>query len=801
MNPGGRRFRVSRSESRLLKRFVDSLSEREISRIARSFWCGMTRVSPEGVSRVEYVRRLLRGEPAGSLRPEGVGDPDRWLSSFSRLLSGAASLLRERLGQEYSPALIALLRLTLWEAGSLLKEYYLGLGMGNDTRYRTILDAVYDGVVVVDTDSRRVVDLNDRMLRLLSARREDVVGKDVLLFYPEELRSIMEHKCRKYLEKGKGIVEIVHVENRETGEWIPVEISLGSYTLEGKRYAVAVFRDMRERLKHEMELSRLNRLYSVLSGVNSLITSVGDRDLLFRRAVEVVRDRGGFKYAGIYRKEEESALAEKGIYVEWDTAVCLSFEENGSGYYLLVSKYEDEEFTEEEAKLLGEIVHDLSFGLKKISFEREISHLTFYDQLTGLPNRPYFTRRLEEAINAAKAKKEEVGLLLIDIDRFGEINQALGHLAGDRVLKEVADRIQGVVRGSDFLARTGGDEFGIIVNSEDARNAIEKLIERIRERLGEPLEVDSQDIFVTLSFGASVFPRDVESAKILMTNALASVKRAKELGGNRLVMYSEGIAKATEEKIKLRTDLRRAYEREEFLLYYQPKVELGSGRVVGVEALLRWKRDGRIVPPTLFIHHLEESELIHDVGLWVVRKACLQMEEWRKKGLDLPVAVNVSPIQLKVPSFVEDLFHILSGCDRSGLEIEITESAIMEDVARSVEILGTLASYGIRVYIDDFGTGYSSLAYLKKLPVYALKIDREFIKDLPADRDSMEIVKATVLLARTFGLKTVGEGAENAEQIRLLKDVGCDCVQGYYFSPPLPPEEVERFVEDHPTTS
>jgi len=331
-------------------------------------------------------------------------------------LKGFALSARERellrgFGSTLSPKeLVPFQILLVQELYLLLCDYYRSrLEKGEEKRYRTLLDAVYDGVAVIDTESRRVVDVNDRMLRLLSVRREDLIGRDVLTFYPAEIRNIMERKCRRYLEKGTGIVELVHVENKEAGEWIPVEVSLGSYELEGKRYAVAVFRDMRERLRHEIEIGRLHKLYNVLSGVNKLITTVGDRDILFSRAVEVVHENGGFKYAGIYRREDEKALAEKGLYLRGDTAVCLPFGEDGNPYYLLVTKYEEEDFTTEEVKLLAEIVHDLSFGLKKISFEREITHLTYHDQLTGLPNRFYFTRRLEEEISTAKARKEEVG--------------------------------------------------------------------------------------------------------------------------------------------------------------------------------------------------------------------------------------------------------------------------------------------------------------------------------------------------------------------------------------------------------
>jgi EAL domain-containing protein (putative c-di-GMP-specific phosphodiesterase class I) len=325
---------------------------------------------------------------------------------------------------------------------------------------------------------------------------------------------------------------------------------------------------------------------------------------------------------------------------------------------------------------------------------------------------------------------------------------------------------------------------------------VEKLIERIRQALSHSLVVDSQELYITFSYGVSLFPSDVKTHDVLFTNAIASVNRAKQLGGNRVVFFSEEVLTSTEDRLKLRTDLRKALERKEFVLFYQPKIDLSTGKVSGCEALIRWKKRGKFIPPSKFLPLLEEGELIHEVGEWVVTEACTQLKTWKERGIDISVAVNVSPAQLKIPAFADRLLYSISSCGGlfENFEIEITESTIMEDTAMSVEFLNTLASYGIRTYIDDFGTGYSSLAYLKKLPVYALKIDREFVKDLPHDRDDLEIVKATVLLAKTFGLKTVAEGTETREQVELLRELGCNYAQGYYFAKPMPVKEFEEFL-------
>ena len=758
-------------------------------------------------SQAGYFRELLRGNydldyALSRLRVgyvhEKLGiEPKYYTGAFAKWVETVIPLIKDKVeGELLLPTLLALFKVVMLDVTISLDAYLFSKVIrGESEKYRTILNSVRDAVMVVDLDTRRIADLNSRALELLGLESEDeVLGRDALWIHPEELRPVMEDKFRRYLRTGEGTTEIEYVENKRSGEWIPVEISYAIFQHDGKRYLTGIFRDVRERLKREEVIRRLNKLYDTLSRINILTTTVSSEEELFSSAVRVLRD-GGFRYAGIYRKGEERPLSDDGVFLESDTSTCIPLETGE--LYLLISRWSEEGFTREEIELLKEVAHDLSFALRKISMEEKLTYFELYDEVTQLPNRIYFLRRLAELVDKAKKERKEVALLLMDIDKFSELNEAFGHERVDTLLREIAGRLKRLIRGTDFLGRVGADEFGVVLFSEDAKNAVEKLLHRIREAFREPFGVDSTEIFITFSYGVSIFPEDVDTGERLFSNASLSLQRAKELGGNRTMYYSETARRETLEKIRLRSDLRKALDRGEFLLYYQPKIELKTGKVVGAEALIRWRKGDELIPPGKFIPVLEESELIHEVGEWVIREACRQSEEWNRKGIAVPVAVNVSPIQLKLPFFVENLYMVLSdagGCNL--LEIEITESAVMEDVERMIEILSTLTSRGIRTYIDDFGTGYSSLAYLKRLPVYALKIDRAFVKDIPGDKEDLEITKAAILLAQTFGLKTVAEGVETEEQTETLMELGCDFAQGYFFLPPVPPDEFERYFRE-----
>ncbi|WP_245960430.1 EAL domain-containing protein [Hydrogenivirga caldilitoris] len=754
-------------------------------------------------AQAKYFRELLEGEysldyalsrlKVGQVHEKAGVEPKYYTGAFAKWVESVLPVIEEKTEKDkLLSTLLALFKVVILDLTLSLDAYLFSKIIKVEAeRYRVILNSVRDAIIVVDLETRRIADLNASALELLGLENErEAIGRDALWVHPEEVRHTVGEKFSRYIEKGAGITEVEYVENKRTGEWIPVEIGYGTFEHEERTYVVGVFRDIRERLRREEAIRRLNRLYETLSRINFITTTAGSEEELFSSAVSIIRE-GGFRYVGIFRKGEDKAIAEEGTFLESDTSACVPMEENG--LYLLISRWFEEDFTKEEIELLREVAHDISFSLRNLRTKEKLKALEVYDPLTGLLNRTSLLSKLPTVLERAKRDKKEVAFLLLDIDNFSELNEAFGHKKVDRLLKEIATRLKKEIRGSDLIGRVGADEFGIILLAEDAGEAAEKLLRRIRNRLRKPFKINSNELFITLSAGVSSFPEEIEE---LYSKALSALQRAKEFGGNRTVYYSETAEREVFEKVKLRTELRRALEREEFLLYYQPKVELRTEKVVGAEALLRWNRGGEIVPPIKFIPLLEESELIHEVGEWVVREACRQAQEWRSKGIELSIAVNVSPLQMKVPLFAESFMMLIFGCgEGSGsIEVEITESAVMEDVERMIEILKILTVRGIRTYIDDFGTGYSSLAYLKKLPVYALKIDREFVKGIPQDEDNLEIVKATVNIAKSFGLKTVAEGVETREQAEILKELGCDYAQGYYFGKPVPPEEFESYI-------
>ncbi|MDQ7037874.1 MAG: EAL domain-containing protein [Aquificota bacterium] len=755
---------------------------------------GYLREMFEGKHDLNYLRSRI----ALGLRHEKAEvDPGLFTGAYAKWVD----LILTRIGKRLPPdkafrTALAVFKAVILDITLTLEAYnFARVIRSGEPRYKAVIDSVPEGVAVVDMRSERIVDVNRVLADLLGADVLDLIGERVEVLFPEEKRESLWRELRSLLPEGGRSGEVVHLLNRATGEWIPSEAYIGTFTSEGMTFSVLVFRDIRERIRREAQLERIRKLYDALVSINTLITTAGGVDTLISSAVRIVKVKGDFKYAGVFPKEDGEPIAEYGEYSDGDVAVCLSFD----GYVLVVSRYGQEAFTQEEVTLLAEIAQDLSFSLRRISSERKARHLEIHDSLTGLINRRFFIRRLKEITEVARARDTRLALIVVDVDNFNEINQAFGYRTGDEVLRDVARRVRSVVRGDDLVGRIGGDEFGILITAEDGKTAVERLISRLRDEMTEPVRVDSRDIFITFSCGVSFFPEDASDHETLIANAMASVRRAKDLGGNRTVYFSEGVDRVTEERVNLRADLRRAIDRGEFRLYYQPKVNLRTGKVEGCEALLRWVRDQKVIPPSRFLRLLEESELIHRVGEWVVGEVCRQMGEWKKKGIEIRIALNVSPLQLRTPSFADSFVGAVLSCGGSfdRLEVEITESAVMENVAVSVEFLNTLASYGVRTYIDDFGTGYSSLFYLKKLPVYALKIDREFIKDLPDNRDDLEIVKAIILLARTFGLKTVAEGTETEEQVRVLRDLGCDYAQGFYFSPPLPPEDFERYLKEN----
>jgi diguanylate cyclase (GGDEF)-like protein/PAS domain S-box-containing protein len=455
-------------------------------------------------------------------------------------------------------------------------------------------------------------------------------------------------------------------------------------------------------------------------------------------------------------------------------------------------------FGVQESKFLLTAGSVLSAGLRRIEGEGRLAFLAQYDSLTGLPNRALLSDRFSLVIALARRHGRPVAVLFIDLDKFKAVNDSLGHAAGDEVLCATAQRLKGLVREDDTVARISGDEFAVILGAlarpEDAALVAQKII----EKLAAPLQVAGQELFVTASIGIAAFPADGDDPETLLGAADAAMYRAKQSGRNGFQFFTAEINERARRHAQLSSELHRALERNEFVLAYQPKFDLTSGRACAAEALLRWKRpDGRLVPPIEFIPVLEESGLIVAVGEWVLRQACQDLQAWRAAGLrPIPVAVNLSARQFRQKDLEKCIRHIVeeAGVDPGLIELEITESQLMHDPEQAQRTMRSLSDAGFRVAIDDFGTGYSSLAYLTRFPVSALKIDHSFVANALVVPAQAAIVRAIIDMAHTLGFIVIAEGVETEAQAALLRALGCEQAQGYFYARPMPEADLRALI-------
>lgn len=472
-------------------------------------------------------------------------------------------------------------------------------------------------------------------------------------------------------------------------------------------------------------------------------------------------------------------------------------------------------------------VHTLSMNgkpvlllrLRNLSGERKaqqrITHLASFDSLTGLPNRALFRDRLAQAMARSQRSGTPMALMFLDLDRFKLVNDGLGHEAGDHLLKHVAQVLSHCLRGVDTLgceagdepftlSRVGGDEFTVIAENVRHTDDAALIARRLLEALAVPFKVSAEELHVSASIGISMYPLDDIDLDGMIRHADMAMYRSKSLGRNTYSFFSDDLNAAVEARVSLEGSLRHALEREQFCLHFQPKADLQTGRVSGVEALLRWHCPGRgMVPPDRFIAVLEDTGLIIPVGAWVIRAACLQLAAWDREGLPrISLAVNLSARQMRQPyigAMVEDTLRE-ADIDPARLEIELTESLLMEDTEVSRNVLSNFARIGVRLAIDDFGTGHSSLSYLRRLDVDTLKIDRSFVNGTPQDAEAAAIATAVVALGHSLQMKVVAEGVETAEQVEFLRDLGCNEMQGWHLSRPLPPAELAKWLAAYHST-
>ncbi|MBF0144439.1 MAG: EAL domain-containing protein, partial [Magnetococcales bacterium] len=423
---------------------------------------------------------------------------------------------------------------------------------------------------------------------------------------------------------------------------------------------------------------------------------------------------------------------------------------------------------------------------------------TYFDALTGLPNRILFKDRMENAFSAAKRHGQKVGVFFIDLDRFKYVNDTMGHGVGDRLLVHVAREIEACVRHMDTVSRLGGDEFTVILSEVSHEKGMARVAGNIIQRLQRPIRIDSHEIYIGASIGIGIHPDDGEDFETITRNADAAMYQTKESGRNTYRFYTAEMNARTARRLELERNLHQALAREEFVLNFQPKVDIASGRISGMETLVRWHPDGGDpISPGEFIPVAEETGLILPLGEWILRQACRTNRQFIDAGLGpFRMAVNLSPRQFQRKDLASMVAGILAetGLPPANLELEITESMVMTDVDKVIATLTELTNLGVHISMDDFGTGYSSLSYLRKLPIHSLKVDRSFVSELPANPEDAAIVTAIVALAHNLGLLVVAEGVETPGQLEFLRQLGCEEYQGFLFSRPLSTDNIRQLL-------
>jgi diguanylate cyclase (GGDEF)-like protein/PAS domain S-box-containing protein len=618
-----------------------------------------------------------------------------------------------------------------------------------------------------------------------------------------------------------------------------------------------------EHIEKEEKIARLSRIQAVMGSINALIVRVRDRQELFTGACRIAVEHGGFGMAWIGVLDPQTldvtpvahagfegneslvnfkssasiehplgrgvvgrAIRERIPVVVDDLPKAPGIGERRAeavrrGYHsrialpllmdnavvgvMVLFAGERDFFNKEELKLLSELAGDISFALEHIGKGDKLNYLAYYDALTGLANRALLDDHLGRIVRRAKEEGSRAAVLMCDINRFRHINDTLGRQGGDALLRELGKRMQQLWPESENLGRVAADCFGgVIANIKDA-TAMAHLTEKLlADALRLPFEIDGKELRVSVTAGISMFPEDGGDSDTLLKNAEAARRKAKA-SGDRYLFYHPQMNAAVAESLSLENKLRRALSREQFVLHYQPKIDLAKGTISGLEALIRWNDpETGLVPPMKFIPLLEETGMIIEVGYWAMRKAVADYREWHTQGLQPPrIAVNVSAIQLRQRDFVEVVRNVIGGAvaGAHGLDLEITESLIMEDIESNIEKLRAVRELGVNIAIDDFGTGYSSLRYLAKLPVNALKIDRSFIITMTGNADSMAIVSTIISLAHALNLKVIAEGVDAEEQRKILRLLKCDEMQGYLFSRPVPKDSILGLLQADSTKS
>lgn len=695
-------------------------------------------------------------------------------------------------------------------------EFMGVLGIGRDITERKEYDRIVhtltkainassESTFLIDLESARFVYVNDTVLRQLGYGRDELLeGMRIFDIDPDFGQSEWNgHVCTL---RTHGHVKIETRHRTKSGRIFPVEVSAHYYVHEEREYNLAVVRDITERKQNEASLreneARLREAQKIAK-VGSWELDFSDMALSWSdeiyRIFEIEPDGEPPKYADfinvIHPDDREfvdtafrNSLDNKTAYdvvhrIQMSDGRIKYVHERGETYYDTLDR---------PIRTLG-TVQDIT---EQKAAEKKIVYMAHHDALTGLPNRTLAKELMEHSIAYAARSGFKTALLFIDLDGFKTINDTLGHSIGDAMLKTVAFRLKMCIRATDTVSRLGGDEFLVILSEVDTDDDIVTAVAKILEEFEAPIHVLNHLLSVSMSIGVAVYPEHGGDFDVLLQKSDTAMYKAKESGKNTYRFFTEQMTHALIGQFKIQSDLQRALAENQLVLYYQPQIDLEYKRIVGVEALIRWKHPQLgMIPPMQFIPLAESNGLIIPIGEWVIREACAQAARWQEMGIELCVAVNVSGVQFKrgnLDNLVEEALHV-SGIDPRFLELELTESIMMHDTEKTLETVGRLKNLGVQLSIDDFGTGYSSLAYLKRFAVDKLKIDQSFVRGILTNQEDAVIVSTIVQMAKSLNLKTIAEGVEDEDVLNVIEGYGCDAVQGYYYAKPMEAGEFENY--------
>jgi diguanylate cyclase (GGDEF)-like protein/PAS domain S-box-containing protein len=716
------------------------------------------------------------------------------------LISGALDFIEKSNGSAFWIKLAQAVKRALHVKSLEKKMHFTNQALlESEKRYRQIFVGCKAVLLILDPLSGRIIDANKAACQYYGYALSEMLKlhiSQINMLSPDEIEAEMAQAVK---EKRSHFFFVHRLKN---GYLRDVEVHSGPIEIEGRGYLYSIVHDITERKIYEKQLRLAATVFDttaeaiVVTDTKNRIQAVNPSFTLVTgySEAEVIGRNPSFLASGrqdeAFYKRMWAHLSEVG---RWQGEIW-NRRKNGDVYaeWLSISAVKDEKGA------ICQYVAVFSDITKRKKAEELIKHQASFDALTNLPNRSLFLDRLGRAMMRGKRNNNQVALMFIDLDRFKGVNDSLGHNIGDLLLQEAAVRLSQCVRETDTVSRLGGDEFTIVLPDLTHGGDVEKVAQKALDHLSEPFLISGHEIFISGSVGITTFPKDGHEIESLMRNADTAMYRAKESGRNAYCFFTSEMNEESQNKMLLERDLRRAIEREEFTVYYQPVIDVLSGKVISAEALVRWQHPEKgLLAPGFFIALAEQTGLITQIGVIVLKQVCAQIKIWQSDPVmqNIRIAVNLSPHQLQNPNVVTDLTDMIKDADIPAqcLALEITETLVMQDPEGAAQLLEDIRSLGIKVYLDDFGTGYSSLNYLKRFSFDVLKIDRSFIMDVELDEGDAALVEAIIVMAHKLGIKVVAEGVETENQRKFVSAQSCDMIQGFYYSKPIPSEEFARY--------